>query len=589
MEATQPKTSLIKDILGVAIPLALKGLGPLALLVLFGLVFRFGLAPDFCSQMELWAAEHIILPVLDAGVRPFFMWFLLLNLIPLMIWLERKGAAYIQDRPGPNRAHIFGIRLAGMIHNIADVVKLMTKEDVIPGKVKKSYYLAAPFIAMTVALLTYAVIPFADNLVIEKELKPAEVDARANSLIWKQWPPEFRVNEEMTVGEAEAQGLMRVYVNDVSYSIHQAKIIKPDKVVVKGRIEQADVNKYEKVVATWSLPMQAADLGAGFLYIFAISSLAVYAVVLAGWSSNSKYSLLGGLRSSAQMISYEVSIGLAIIGIVMIFGSVRLNDIVQGQGWHFIGYGPDGSFQWVSDTGLIPMWGIIIQPLGFVLYTICAFAETNRNPFDLPEGESEIVAGYHVEYSSMKFALFFMAEYVNILVQAAIITTLFLGGWQVPWLPTPVLAENIGTVMPIIFALNCGLCIGFGILMKRYHMTNQHAWADLRKHEGSVLTKVSFLKGLFFLVLLALCFSSFAPWKWSAWGAPVFTAIVQFGVFLTKLILVAWVFIWVRWTLPRFRYDQLMKLGWQVMLPLALVNLLITGFLLLVIYMTGLS
>jgi NADH-quinone oxidoreductase subunit H len=397
------------------------------------------------------------------------------------------------------------------------------------------------------------------------------------------------VNEEMTVGEAEAQGLMRVYVNDVSYSIHQAKIIKPDKVVVKGRIEQADVNKYEKVVATWSLPMQAADLGAGFLYIFAISSLAVYAVVLAGWSSNSKYSLLGGLRSSAQMISYEVSIGLAIIGIVMIFGSVRLNDIVQGQGWHFIGYGPDGSFQWVSDTGLIPMWGIIIQPLGFVLYTICAFAETNRNPFDLPEGESEIVAGYHVEYSSMKFALFFMAEYVNILVQAAIITTLFLGGWQVPWLPTPVLAENIGTVMPIIFALNCGLCIGFGILMKRYHMTNQHAWADLRKHEGSVLTKVSFLKGLFFLVLLALCFSSFAPWKWSAWGAPVFTAIVQFGVFLTKLILVAWVFIWVRWTLPRFRYDQLMKLGWQVMLPLALVNLLITGFLLLVIYMTGLS
>lgn len=589
MEATQPKPSLIKEILGVVIPLALKGFVPLALLGLLALGFRFGPAREFCSRAEFWAAEHILLPLLDAGLRPFFMWFLLLNLIPLMIWLERKGAAYIQDRPGPNRAHIFGIRLAGMVHNIADVIKLLTKEDVIPSQVKKTYYLAAPFIAMTVALLTYAVIPFADNLVIEKEFTPAEVEERAGSLIWHQWPPEFRVSEEMTVSEAENQGLVRVYVNDVPYSIHQAKVIKPAKVVVRGQIQQSDVGKYPKVVARWSLPLQAADLGAGFLYIFAISSLAVYAVVLAGWSSNSKYSLLGGLRSSAQMISYEVSIGLAIIGLVMIFGSVRLNDIVQGQGWHFLGYGPDGNFEWVSNTGLIPMWGIIIQPLGFVLYTVCAFAETNRNPFDLPEGESEIVAGYHVEYSSMKFALFFMAEYVNILIQAAIITTLFLGGWQVPWMPTPVLTANIGIVMPIIFALNFGLCIGFGLLMQRYHMTNQFAWTDMRKHEGSVLAKVSFLKGVVFLVLLALCFSSVAPWKWSAWGAPVFTALVQFGVFLTKLILVAWVFIWVRWTLPRFRYDQLMKLGWQVILPLALVNLLITGFVLLVIFLTGMS
>jgi len=573
----------------VVIPLALKGFVPLALLGLFALGFRFGIAPEFCSQAELWAAEHIILPALDAGLRPFFMWFLLLNLIPLMIWLERKGAAYIQDRPGPNRAHIFGIRMAGMVHNIADVIKLLTKEDVIPAQVKKGYYLAAPFIAMTVALLTYAVIPFADNLVIEKEFTPAEVEERAGSLIWNQWPPDFQVNEEMTVSEAESQGLVRVYVNDVPYSIHQVKITKPAKVVVKGQIHQSDVNKYQKIVARWSLPLQAADLGAGFLFILAISSLAVYAVVLAGWSSNSKYSLLGGLRSSAQMISYEVSIGLAIIGLVMIFGSVRLNDIVQGQGWHFFGYGPDGSFEWVSNTGLIPMWGIIIQPLGFVLYTVCAFAETNRNPFDLPEGESEIVAGYHVEYSSMKFALFFMAEYVNILVQAAIITTLFLGGWQVPWMPTQVLTNNIGIVMPVICALNFGLFIGFAVLMKRYHLTNQHAWTDMRKHEGGVLAKLSFLKAVFFFVLLALCFSSFAPWKWSAWGAPVFTALVQFGVFLTKLIMVAWVFIWVRWTLPRFRYDQLMKLGWQVILPLALVNLLITGFVLLVIYMSGIS
>lgn len=438
------------------------------------------------------------------------MWFLLLNLIPLMIWLERKGSAYIQDRIGPNRAHIGGLRLAGMVHNVADVVKLFTKEDIVPSHVSRGYYIAAPFVAMTVALMTYAVIPFADAVVIGKK----------------------------------------------------------------------------------SFPMQAANLSVGFLYILAIASLGVYAVVLSGWASNNKYGLLGGLRSSAQLISYEVSMGLSLIGLVMAFQTVELNDIVRGQGELLFGF--------------LPKWGIVIQPLAFVLYLTCAFAETNRNPFDLPEGESEIVAGYHVEYSSMKFALFFMAEYVNILVQGAIVTTLFLGGWQVPWLPTAVLKRHLDVVLPLLaMGTTVILCLSF-VILRRYDLANRTRWQDARRREGLWLSRLSLAGALAFLILSTV----FVKWPvdskggwpslvvgmdralhllpggvrgaieqllyWKGWGG-VFTALVQFSAFVTKLLLVAWLFIWVRWTLPRFRYDQLMKLGWQVMLPLALANLVVTG------------
>jgi NADH-quinone oxidoreductase subunit H len=415
------------------------------------------------------------------------MWLVLLNLVPVMIWMERKGAAYVQDRVGPNRAHVFGIRLAGMIHNVADAIKLLTKEDVIPGRVSKPYYLAAPFIAMAVALLTYAVIPFADTI-------PTGV-----------------------VGDR-------------------------------------------------AIPMQAADLNVGVLYILAVSSLAVYAVVLAGWASNNKYGLLGGLRSSAQMISYEVSIGLSIIGVVMAFGSVRLNDIVCGQGGLL--------------AGAVPKWGILIQPLGFILYVTCAFAETNRNPFDLPEGESEIVAGYHIAYSSMKFALFFMAEYCNILVQAAIIASLFLGGWQIPWLPTAELRSHIGTVVPVVCGGSAAGLLVLALLFQRYHTTNRYAWPDARKREGAVLSAFSLAGSA---ILAALCTVTVFVWSpaGSEAAAAVLAAVIQFGVFLAKTLLVAWCFVWVRWTLPRFRYDQLMRLGWQVLLPLSLVNVLVTGLFIL--------
>ena len=229
-----------------------------------------------------------------------------LTLLPVLIYLERKGSAFIQDRAGPNRAHIAGIRLAGFIHVIADVVKLVMKEMMIPPYVNRVFFMVAPVIGFTFITLAFAVIPWADTL------------------------------------------------------------------VVAGR----------------EIAMQAATLNAGILFILAVTSLNVYGMVLAGWASNNKFALMGGLRATAQMISYEIPLGLGIVGIFMIFGTVQLNEIVRGQGNLLFGF--------------LPMWGIFVQPLGFIIFTVAAFAESNRNPFDLPEGESELVAGYHVEYSGIR-------------------------------------------------------------------------------------------------------------------------------------------------------------------------------------------
>ena len=224
--------------------------------------------------------------------------------------------------------------------------------------------------------------------------------------------------------------------------------------------------------------LQIADVNIGILYILALTSLGVYGLTLSGWSSNNKYSLFGGLRSSAQMISYELSMGLSVIGVILITGSLSLQDVVIHQyGWK---------------------WNIILQPLGFITFLVAAFAETNRAPFDLPEAEPELVAGYHTEYSSMKFAMFFLAEYANVIVSSAVITTLFLGGWQFPYLQT------------------------FGL-------------------------------------------------------SPLLVSIIQILTFVIKVCAMIFTFIWVRWSIPRFRYDQLMNLGWKVMLPLSILNIIITA------------
>ncbi len=226
------------------------------------------------------------------------------------------------------------------------------------------------------------------------------------------------------------------------------------------------------------IALQITDVNVGILYILALTSLGVYGITLSGWSSNSKYSLFGGIRSSAQMISYELSMGLSIVGIVLITGSLSLQDIVMHQyGW---------------------MWNMILQPLGFIIFLVASFAETNRSPFDLPEAEPELVGGYHTEYSSMKFALFFLAEYANMIVASTVITTLYLGGWQFPYLQT------------------------FGL-------------------------------------------------------PPMLVSILQVLTFCGKVAFMVFFFIWVRWSLPRFRYDQLMNLGWKVMLPLSILNIIVTA------------
>lgn len=239
---------------------------------------------------------------------------------------------------------------------------------------------------------------------------------------------------------------------------------------------------------THNIKLQIADVNIGVLYILALSSLAVYGITLSGWSSNNKYSLLGGIRSSAQMISYELSMGLSIIGVVMVNNTLQLDDMVVAQGGYFF--------------DIIPKWNVFVQPIGFITFFVAMFAETNRLPFDLPEAEPELVAGYHTEYSGMKFGMFMLSEYLAMFMAASMITTLYLGGWQAPYI-------------------------------ERFDLS------------------------------------------------PLFVSLSQLGAFFTKFALIVVFFMIVRWSMPRFRYDQLMNLGWKVMLPLSLLNIAITGFFIL--------
>ncbi|MFO1462718.1 MAG: complex I subunit 1 family protein [bacterium] len=395
----------------------------------------------------------------------------IMQLLPLLIWLERKGAAYIQDRRGPNRASILGIRLGGVIHSLADVVKLIFKEDIFPTRANKFIYTLAPFLAMAVACMTFAVIPWAAPL---------------------DW-------------------------------------------------------------AGKTFTLQAADLNVGILYIFAIASMGVYGIMLAGWASNNKYSLLGGLRSSAQMISYELTLGLSVVGVLILAGSLELNTIVQSQGSNLLS------------------WNVIRQPLGCLLFIVSAFAETNRLPFDLPEAEAELVAGYHVEYSSLKFALFFMAEYANMVIASALIATLFFGGWQVPFVPTEALRAHAEPILYYsVLAIGVFSIVAGWFLVRRKHKVVYH---DARDKETKVLGLPAILVGMVLVVAQSL----HGPLALGEGGAQIAAACFQFGAFLLKILFFCWVFIWVRWTLPRFRYDQLMNLGWRVMLPLALLNVAVTA------------
>jgi NADH-quinone oxidoreductase subunit H len=414
------------------------------------------------------------------AVKAGFFVFLLLQLVPLMVWIERKASAYMQDRIGPERASIFGLRFAGLFHTLADVGKMITKEDVIPAKADRFAYVLAPMVGLVVVLLSIAVLPLADSV---------------------QW-------------------------GDVA------------------------------------VPMSIAQLdGVGILWVFAVSSLGVYGIILAGWASRSRYPLLGALRSAAQMVSYELPLGLAALTVPLVFGTLDPNALVRMQGESMFAGAP------------IPMWGILISPIGFIIFMISAFAETNRAPFDLPEGESEIV-GFHVEYSSMKFGMFFMAEYIHILVASMVAATLFLGGWQIPFAGTQTLVSHPGIVLA---------CLGGGLAVKGAFMIFFGRRATLRgtAAEGagsSGLEKTILIGGGAALILAGIATAIVGPGlAIGPKGAGVIAAAAQFGCLLTKTLLLAFTFVWVRWTLPRFRYDQVMRLGWKQLLPLSLANLMLVA------------
>lgn len=260
--------------------------------------------------------------------------------------------------------------------------------------------------------------------------------------------------------------------------------------------------------------LQVANLNIGILYIFAMTSLGVYGLVIGAWASNNKFSLLGGVRGAAQMISYEVALGLSVIGILIVYGTLDLQEIARGQGALIRDLLPESWAVLKVAVGWLPAWGIFLQPLAFLLFFTAAIAETRRIPFDLPEAESELVAGSHVEYSGGKFLMFFAAEFAEIVTVAALVTTLFFGGWQVPYL-----------------------------MRDGFHF----------------------------------------PWGGTLLLPHLAVVLLQVGAFIFKVIFFCWLQILLRWTVPRFRYDQVMRLGWKMLLPAALVNVMITAFVILYI------
>src|SRR3984893_11762893 len=375
----------------------------------------------------------------------------LMTTLAYLQWVERKVIAHIQARLGPSR-----VGPHGLLQPLADVIKLFTKEDLLPPYVNKFFYLLAPFLAVTMALISISVIPFGSQ------------------------------------------------------------------VTIFGH-------------TTW---MQLTDLNVGVLFILALSSLGVYGIALAGWASNNKYSLMGGLRSSAQLISYELPLSLAVAAPLLLANTLSLRQIVEAQGGFYFGFLP----RWHIFQGPMP------QIFSFVIFMIAGFAETNRIPFDLPEAETELVAGFHTEYSSMKFAAFFMAEYANMVTVTAVATLLFLGGWQPPF------PEPYSNFLPIaIFAL--------GGLIAVYHGLH-----PARRKDKYTLPAA----GVLFLGIAAIFgLSLFVP--------VLKTILMALFWFCGKIGILLFLFIWVRGSLPRFRYDQLMRFAWIFLFPLSMLNLFLTG------------
>lgn len=408
--------------------------------------------------------------VIIAATKVAVIFSMVLSLVPILIWMERKGAAYIQDRRGPNRAEILGVRLGGLVHSLADAIKLFTKEDITAAAAYRPFYSAAPILAFFVATVTVAIVPFAEPLKI----------------------------------------------------------------------------------GGFAFTLQIADLKAGLIYAFAMGSLGVYALLLAGWSAGSKFPLLGALRAASQMISYELAMGLAALSLFIVAGSFSLADII-------------------SDQGEVPWrWNAIRQPIAFIIFFAAMLAEANRLPFDLPEGESEIVAGYHTEYSSMRFAMFFMGEYAHIVAGSAILATLFFGGWNLPFVAPVAIRDNFQLIAAMAWpAMGLAMMLFGGWLAGKF----RRRYKDRRDYEPVIFGVLAMAVGL----AIVLSYAAFGGSELPPWAADVAIFLVQVATVLAKTIALAAAFIWIRWTLPRFRYDQLMRFGWKTMLPLGMANALVTA------------
>ena len=380
------------------------------------------------------AIAKTVFPIAVASVGVLLAFQGVLMIVAYTVLAERKVLGWIQGRIGPNRVGYWG-----MLQPFADLFKFIFKEDIVPDKSTKFVYFLAPLVALTCALMPIVVYPFGPRLTDPLSwIAPYLISA-------VEWIP--------AVGQSLVDG--------ITWLVPQAQ----------------------------NMPLTIGRIDVGVLYVLGITSVGVYGIALAGWSSNNKYSLMGGLRSSAQMISYELAMGASVIGVVMLSGSLDLGGIIDAQA--------KSPFKWF----------IIPQFIGFVVFLISAFAETNRVPFDLPEAETELVAGFHTEYSALKFALFFMAEYVNMFTGSVMCVTLFLGGWYIPGLDY--LARTIGIQ------------------------------------------------------------------EWLGAGTVLYALVSHVG-FIVKICAFLFFYIWIRGTLPRFRFDQLMNFGWKFLLPLALANVIVT-------------
>ena len=353
-------------------------------------------------------------------IKTVLVFLMMVQAVPILVWLERRGSAFIQNRFGPNR-----VGPLGLLQLLADAVKFLTKEDFFPEKGNKFMFYAAPVFALIPAAIAYMAIPMSVPLKTEN----------------------------------------------------------------------------------YTFLIQGFEINVGIVFVLGVSSLAAYTILMAGWGSGSKFSLMGAMRASAQIISYELALGLSIVGVILMYGTFNLTEMIQAQ------QGPlqFNAFGYTVTSSILPNWGIFYQPIGMILFFAATFAESNRLPFDLAEGEAELVAGFHTEYGGFKMLMFFIGEYGHMMIASGLMATFFFGGYGIPGLTVQEVQQ-----------------IGMNIF-------------------GSEI------------------------------AANVFNTVVHFLSYNVKFAVFLWIFIHVRWTLPRFRYDQLMDLGWKTMLPWALGNTMLTA------------